>query len=84
MRDQPCINVWVFNVVVKSLKSMNVLGVIFDSKLTWSIHIANTIMKARKALNGLRLLKKHFNTIEMRNLVDWYINLVNSSFYHLA
>ena len=50
MRDQPCIKVKVFNVEVTSLKSMNVLGVIFDSKLTWSIHIANTINKARKAL----------------------------------
>ena len=49
---------------------MNVLGVTFDCKLTWSIHITNIINKACKALYSLRLLKKYFNKQEMRTLLD--------------
>ena len=41
-------------------KSMNVLVVIFDSKLTWSAHVAHTLVKAKKALIALRLIKKSF------------------------
>ena len=59
-KDQPLVKVKVQNVKITSMKSMNVLGVIFDCKLTWSIHIANVINKSRKALYGLRLLKKYF------------------------
>ena len=39
---------------------MNVLGVIFDSKLTWSIHVANAINKAKKALFCTKTYKKIF------------------------
>ena len=49
---------------------MNVLGVIFDSKLNWSAHVANAISKSRKALFALRLLRKFFNDQEMRLLLD--------------
>ena len=45
---------------ILSKKSMNVLGVTFDSKLNWSIHVANSISKANKALFALRLIKKTF------------------------
>ena len=69
-RDQPPIKVRVLNAEITSSKSMNVLGVIFDCKLTWSTHIANAISKSRKALFGLRLLKKFFNKNEMRTLID--------------
>ena len=46
------------------------LGVIFDSKLNWSIHVANSISKANKALFALRLIKKFFTDAEMRTLLD--------------
>ena len=49
---------------------MNILGVIFDSKLTWNELIANCISKAKKTRFGLRLLRKYFNQAEMRNLLD--------------
>ena len=51
---------------------MNVLGVTFDSKLNWSSHIAKAIAKAKKALYGLRLLRKYFNKDQMRTLLDSY------------
>ena len=52
------------------MKSINVLGVVFDSKLNWQIHVAKAISKAKKALYSLRLLKKFFNNCEMRVLLD--------------
>jgi hypothetical protein len=53
--------------------SINVLGVLFDSKLNWSSHIANVINKANKALNALKLILKFFNKYEL-------INMENSNF----
>ena len=54
---------------------MNVLGVIFDSKLNWGPQLANAICKLRKALFALRLLRKIFNYQEMRLLLDSYFML---------
>ena len=49
---------------------MNVLGVIFDSKLAWNEHIAHCISKSKKSLFALRLLRKYFMPNEMRTLLD--------------
>ena len=49
---------------------MNVLGVIFDSKLNWQMHIASAISKAKIALYALRLLKRYFTPNQMRILLD--------------
>ena len=48
------------------------LGVTFDSKLNWGHHISNCINKAKKSLFTLRLLRKFFNPLEMRTLLDSY------------
>ena len=55
---------------------MNVLGVIFDSKLNWGPQVANVICKSRKALFAVRLLRKFFTDQEMRLLLDSYNYLV--------
>ena len=68
--DKPIIQLRIQDVFVKSRKSINVLGVIFDSKLTWNVHIASAIVKAKKALCALRLLRKFFVNSEMRMLLD--------------
>ena len=70
--DPPIIEVRVWNSRVKSKKSMNVLGVMFDSKLNWNHHISMCINKAKKALFALRLIKKYFTQTEMRTLLDTY------------
>ena len=70
--DQPTIQITLQNVIIRSKKEMNVLGVIFDSKLNWNTHIANTISKAKKALFAVRLLKKFLNPGDMRSLLDSY------------
>ena len=68
--DKPIIQLRIQDVIVKSRKSINVLGVIFDSKLSWNVHIASAIVKAKKALCALRLLRKFFDGPEMRTLLD--------------
>ena len=55
--DQPLITVKITNVNFKSKKSMNVFGVIFDSKLNWNVDIASCINKAKKKSFALRLKK---------------------------
>ena len=51
---------------------MNVLGVIFDSKLNRGPQVTNVICKARNALFAVRLLRKFFYDQEMRLLLDSY------------
>ena len=47
--DQPLIQIRLQNVLITSKKYMNVLGVIFDSKLNWQIQTNHAIAKAKKA-----------------------------------
>ena len=68
--DQPLIEITLLGVKINSLKSINVLGVVFDCKLNWQIHVAKAISNAKKALYALRLLKKYFTNFEMRILLD--------------
>ena len=68
--DQPLVQLNILGVRVTSTKSINVLGVEFDSKLNWNTHVSKAISKARKSLFALRLLKKHFKNNEMRTLLD--------------
>ena len=73
-KDTPPVEIIVNNVSVKSGTTMNVLGVCFDSKLSWAKHVSNTINKANIALHAIRLIKKHFNGDEI-------IKLLTSNFY---
>ncbi len=68
--DQPQIMVKLQGSAIQSKKFMNVLGVTFDSKLNWGIHVAKTISKAKKALYALKMIKKFFTKNEMRKLLD--------------
>ena len=61
---------------------MNVLGVTFDSKLNWSIHVAHTLVRAKKALIALKLIKRFFNIGEMRTLLD--ANVYSILYYNAA
>ena len=68
--DQPVIHVKIEETIITSKKSMNVLGVIFDSKLNWNLQVASCINKAKKKLFALRLLKRFFAPEQMRILLD--------------
>ena len=60
---------------------MNVLGVVFDCKLTWLEHVAHAIKKSNKSLCALRLLKFFFTPNEMKNLLtsNYYSSLYYNS-----
>ena len=75
-KDTPPVEVIVGNVAIKSMQSMNVLGVIFDSKLTWSKHISTQICRANKALHAIRMIKNFFSQSEI-------ITLLTSNFYSI-
>ena len=42
--------------IIKSAKTIKVLGVTFDSKLQWSTHISYTIARANSALHAIRII----------------------------
>ena len=46
--DHPKIELLMNNTIVKSKSTIHVLGILFDSKLTWNQHIAQAINKANK------------------------------------
>ena len=65
---------------IKSVTSMNVPRVCFDSNISWSKHISNTINKANKALHALK--KNYFtqneNFPQKPDLIQSYINVHHS------
>ena len=62
-RDTTLINLTLKGKIFNSVNSMNVLEVIFDSKLSWEKHISYAITKAEKALKALRP-HSYYNNIE--------------------
>jgi hypothetical protein len=64
--------VWLRNAEITLKLSMNMLGVIFKTKLNW--HMATAVIKAKQSLNALKLTRKFFLTKEL-------LQIVNSNFY---
>ena len=84
--DTPPVEIKVNNVLIKSTDNMNVLGVIFDSKLTWSKHISNQISKSARALYAIKLIRKYFNKNEILTLLTsnfYSILFYNSEVWHI-
>ena len=74
------------NIIVKgetivTRNSMNVLGVIFDSKLSWDEHVSKTIKESRKSLFAIQMIKKYFSEIELKILLT---SLFYSKFYYAS
>ena len=59
---------------ITSKNSMNVLGVHFDAKLNWQTHVQTAITKSQKALQAIKLIKKHFT--KKRIVITGYIKLL--------
>ena len=70
--DQPIVTIKIQGSSIKSSKTMNVLGVLFDSKLTWGPQVAHTIAKANRALYAIRMIKKHFTSGQIKTLLTSY------------
>ena len=85
-KDQPTMQMAFNNQVLNSKKQMNVLGVAFDSKLSWQPHVANAIAKSKIALHAIHLIRKHFKEAELLQLItsNYYsILYYNSEIWHL-
>jgi hypothetical protein len=84
--DQPQISVKLFNTTIKSKSSINVLGVIFDSKLQWSTHVCKAIQKSNRSFCAIRLIKKYFTKQELCTLLTsnfYSILYYNSEIWHI-
>ena len=84
--DLAPISIVVNNVSVFTRSTINVLGVLFDSKLQWSPHINKSINKANKALNAIKIIRKKFTTAELIKIVTsnfFSILFYNSEIWHL-
>ena len=84
--DTGPINISINGSVISSKKSINVLGVIFDSKLQWSEQISHTIKRSMNALNAIRLIRHYFKKDELLQLVTsnfYSILFYNSEIWHL-
>ena len=69
-----------------SKTSINVLGVQFDSKLTWSEQVNKSINKSKKALHAVKPIQKYFTRDELKGLLtsNFYSVLhYNSEIWHL-
>ena len=85
-RDQPFVQLMVNDQVITSKNSMNVLGVEFDCKLNWQTHIDNAILKSKKALNAIKIIRKHFNKTELLSLITsnfYSVLYYNSEIWHI-
>ena len=85
-KDTPPVEITINNVIIRSMQNMNVLGVIFDSKLTWSKHISTQINKANKALHAIKMIRKYFSQSELLTLLTsnfYSILYYNSEIWHI-
>ena len=61
-KDTPALTLTINNANVITKNEINVLGVTFDSKLTWQTHTQMAITKSKKALQAIRLIPKQKRT----------------------
>ena len=61
--DTATIIISVNGINVRTRTEINVLGVLFDSKLKWGPQVQRTLQKAHKALNAIRLIRIRNYTI---------------------
>ena len=55
--------------VIRSNQTINVLGVIFDSKMQWGPQVENVIKKSNKAKHAILLIRKYFTKYELAALL---------------
>ena len=70
-----------------SKKAINVLGVIFGSKLQWTEQVANASSNALKAIGAIKLIKRFFNKKEILQLITSNVYSVlyyNSKIWHIS
>jgi hypothetical protein len=64
--DQPSTTIELQGLSIKITRRNKYLGVVFDSKLNWSSHLAHAIKKSNEALHAIRIIKKYFTVDQFR------------------
>jgi hypothetical protein len=67
--DRASANITLGVSVIKSNTEINVLGVVFNSKLLCSNHISKVIIKANKAVNSIELIGKNFKLLRLLHYI---------------
>ena len=68
-----CINTVIIDGrLIQVSKVMRILGVYFDSKLTWFSHVSNAINSANKAKQALCIISRYFSSDELLKLSTAY------------
>ena len=68
-RDHPTVVITLNGKRITSRKTINVLGITFDSKLQWSNQASKAISNSKRALHGIKLLKKYLTKDETKMLL---------------
>ena len=85
-KDTHPITILLNNATIVSKLSINVLGVLFDSKLTWSKQVSQTTQKAKKSLHAIKMIRKYFTKGEITTLLTsnfYSILYYNSEIWHI-
>ena len=72
--------------MITSKRTINVLGILFDSTMKWNEHVNKAISESNSSLYAIKLIRKFFSTDELRNLLTalYYSKLYYSSeIWHL-
>ena len=62
------------------------LGLEFDSRLQWGIHVSNVIKKAKRSLHAIRPIRKFFNKEKLKQLITsnfYSVLYYNSEIWHI-
>ena len=71
-KSPPTVSILVGGQEVTSSKQMNVLGVFFDSTLSWAPHVNKALLKANSMRFAIKMVSKFFNKKEMTNIIAAY------------
>jgi hypothetical protein len=67
--DQPTATITEQGTTIRSSKTINVLGELFDSKLLWGPQVAHAIVIASRALYAIKINKKYFSVEQIKTLL---------------
>ena len=75
-KDQAPISIKLANISLTSKDHINVLGITFDSKLSWHYQTQNAINKSKMALNAIFLIRKYFSKRQL-------LSIITSNYYSI-
>ena len=67
--DHRSVKVKIGSTDVTTKTEMNVLGIKFDSKLSWSHQVSEAVTRANRALNAIKLISRYFNSKELLQIL---------------